>query len=55
MKFNEKDIIFNYQVCVTISEQAYDSLLLNNGLQQRYVISQGFISVENMCKLQQIH
>ncbi len=48
MRFNEKDVIFNYQVVITISEQAYDKPLLNNVLQQRYVISQGFILVGNV-------
>ncbi len=48
MRFNEKDIIFNYHIFVTISEQAYDLQLHNNVLQQRYVILQGFILVENV-------
>ncbi len=38
MRFNEKDVIFNYPVFVTISEQAYDYPLLDN-----ITLSQGFI------------
>ncbi len=39
MRFHEKYVIFNYQVVVTISEQAYDLAVTQ---QQCSVISQGF-------------